>query len=140
MNPFKLFNPSYLFDPQPGEFHFMLLFLIFFLLLTIGSFYVDAWVRKHPQRRSIKHLMPKMGQTLRVFGILGFVFLWVRYENLMLFSMRFLFLLYLIIIVAYIGNTIYKYRTKLPDVIEAHAHHKKHKKYLPKKKKGKKKK
>ncbi len=135
MNPFKLLSPSYLFDPNPGEFHFMVLFLGFFILLTVGSFYLDAWVRKHPHRTSIKHLLPRMGQTLRIFGIIGFAFLWIRYEQLTLLSMRAFFLLYLLILVWYVGNAIYKYRKRLPEVIEMHENRKKHKKYLPKRKK-----
>ena len=137
MNPLQLLNPSYLFDTQPGELHSMVFFLVFFLVLTVGSFYVDMWIRKHPNRTSIKHLLPHFSQRLRIFGIVGFVFLWVRYENLQLMSMRFLFLLYFIFLVWYVGNAMYKYKTRLPELIEAHHARKKHKKYLPKRKKKK---
>ncbi|MDP2624769.1 MAG: hypothetical protein Q8P27_01140, partial [Candidatus Peregrinibacteria bacterium] len=98
-------------------------------------------MRKNSLRTSLKTTFPRLAKNIRNFGLVGFIFLWIRYENLPYLSMRFLFLLYLIWIVAYIGHNVYKFKTKLPEAIDKQHSTKKLKNYLPtKKKKGGKKK
>jgi len=139
MNLSKLFNPSYLFNATPGDFKYMALFIAFFLILLVGSFYLESWIKKHPRRQSLTHLLPNIGGRFRMFGLIGFIFLWVRYENLPYFSMRALFLAFLLYIVWVMGRSIYKVRTRFENTLETHTVRKERNKYLPRKKKGSKK-
>lgn len=141
MNPTQLFNLDYLFDPTPGDtFYYMVFFIILFLALILGSFYLESWIRKHPLRSALQSTLPHIGFHLRIFGMMGFVFLFVRYENMPYFSMRFLFVLYLLWIAVYVGMSLYRFKTTLPETIEEQHRLKKRAKYLPKKKTTKKKK
>lgn len=135
MNLGKLFSPSYLFNVSPGDFKFMALFIAFFLVLLVGSFYLEGWIKKHPRRQSLTHLLPNIGGRLRMFGLIGFIFLWIRYENLPYLSMRALLLAFLLYVAWVIGNSIYKVRTRLGETLVVHSKHKERNKYLPRKKK-----
>ena len=135
----KLFSLSYLFDPRPGTFSYMAFFVGFFLVIIIGSFYLDSWIKKHPKRRSLQHLLPGIAGHLRMLGLVGFIFLWVRYEKLPYLSLRFFFFLFLIYLLWVLGSSIHKYRTKLSDIVEKHTVKKTKSKYLPRQKKKKKK-
>ena len=114
--------------------------IVLFLVLAIGSFYVEKWIKKQPHRTAIRNLLPKFGSRLRLFGIFGFLLLFFRYENIPYFAMRFLLLMYLIAIVAFIGYSLYKYHKHLPELLETRQKKHTHHKYLPKSKKKKKKK
>ncbi len=141
MSPLKLLSPSYLFTIQPGsEFKFMVPLIVLFLILTVGSFYIDGWIKKQPHRAAIRELLPKFGSRLRLLGIIGFLLLFARYENIPYFAMRFMLLAFLIGIAAYIGYSLYKYKTHLPELLETRKKKATHHKYLPKSKKKKKKK
>lgn len=134
MDPIKLFNPKYLFEVYPGDFNFMPFFIALFVLMMLASFYADRWIKSHPQRASIQRVIPKFPERLRVLSIAGLLLLWVRYENLPYFSMRFFFLLFLLYIAWVIGHTVYLYKKQLPNVIAMHHASKNADKYLPRKK------
>lgn len=137
MNIFQLFSPSYLFTIQPGSsFKFMVPLIAFFLILAIGSFYLEKWIKKQPHKKAINELLPKLSSRIRLFGILGFVLLFCRYENIPYFAMRFVLLAYLIGILVYVGRSIYKYKKHLPELLEKKEKKEIHNKYLPKNKKG----
>ena len=70
-----------------------------------------------------------------MFGLIGFIFLWIRYENLPYLSMRALLLAFLLYVAWVIGNSIYKVRTRLGETLVVHSKHKERNKYLPRKKK-----
>lgn len=130
----KLLNPKYLFEVYPGEFSFMPFFIGLFVLLFLASLSVDRWMKRHPHHTSLKHLLPGFPEKLRILGVVGLIFLWVRYENLPYFSMRFFFLVFLLYIVWVIGHAIYLYKKRLPQVVAQHHAIKTADKYLPKKK------
>ncbi len=67
-------------------------------------------------------------------AVIGLILLWVRFENLPYFSMRFFFLLFLLYIVWAFGRAIYLYKKRLPEVIALHHATKNADKYLPKRK------
>ena len=130
-----------MFELQPGsEFKFMVILIVFFLILAIGSFYLDAWIKKQPHRNAIKKLLPHFPNRLRILGIIGFVLLFFRYENIPYFAMRILLVLLLLGIISYIGYSLYKFKKHLPELLETRKKKKTHHKYLPKSKKKKKKK
>lgn len=131
----KLFSLSYLFDPRPGIFSYMAFFVGLFLLILVGSFYLERWIKKHPKRPILIHLLPNIGGRMRMFGLIGFIFLWVRYESLPYFSIRFFFLLFLLYILWVIGHSIYMVRTRFEEKIETHTVKKERNKYLPRSKK-----
>ncbi|MFA6436361.1 MAG: hypothetical protein WCW30_04480 [Candidatus Gracilibacteria bacterium] len=109
--------------------------LVLFLVLIVGSFYLESWIRRHPLRSSLKLTLPHVGGHLRAFGIVGFVLLWIRYENLPFISMRFLLVLFFLSFLAYVGRCIYRFNVVLPKIIEENKRLNKLKSYLPKKKK-----
>lgn len=136
MSPSKLFSLSYLFDRFPGSaFLYMIPCIILFLVLIVGSFYLESWIRRHPLRPSLKLTLPHVGGRLRAFGIIGFVLLWIRYENLPFLSMRALLLLFFLSFLAYIAMCVYRFNVVLPKKIEENKRLNKLKSYLPKKKK-----
>lgn len=140
MNISKFFDLSYLFELQPGSsFRFMVPLIAFFLILAIGSFYLEKWIKKQPHKKAITELLPKLSSRIRLFGILGFVLLFCRYENIPYFAMRIVLLAYLVGILVYVGRSIYKYKKHLPELLEKKEKKEIHFKYLPKSKKGKKK-
>src|SRR3989339_473825 len=99
MSPTKLFSLNYLFDVYPGSsFYYMLPLIIFFLILILGSFYLEKIIKGLPYRVSLQRVLPHFSGKIRFLGILGFVFLWVRYENLPYLAMRFFLLVYLLYI------------------------------------------
>lgn len=131
----KLFSLKYLFNPIPGDFSFMALFVGLFLVIIVGSFYLERWIRKHPKRNSISHLLPNIGGRLRVLGLLGFVLLWIRYEQLPYLSIRFFLILFLLYIGWVVGHSIYLVHRKFEATVETHTIKKEQNKYLPRKKK-----
>lgn len=136
MNLGKLFSLSYLFDRFPGSsFHYMIPCIVLFLVLIVGSFYLESWIRRHPLRSSLKTTLPHVVGRLRAFGIVGFVLLWIRYENLPFISMRALLLLFFLSFLAYVGMCVYRFKVILPKTIEENKRLNKLKSYLPKKKK-----
>jgi uncharacterized protein YacL len=135
----KLFDLNYLFDPRPGSaFYFMIAMIVVFLGLIMTSFYLEKWISKHPLKKALKQVLPHTAKHLRGLGILGFVLLFFRYENLPYLSMRALLIALLISIMAYIGYSVHQFRSKLPAIIEQQKKAKKKKTYLPKSKKKKK--
>ena len=135
MNLEKLFNLNYLFDPRPGDFHTMAFFIALFLIVLVGSFYLERWIKRHPKRASLTHLLPNIGGRLRMLGLMGFILLWVRYENLPYFAIRFFFLAFLLYLLWVIGHSIYVVRTRLESTLETHSERKERNKYLPRSKK-----
>ena len=141
MNLLKLFSLGYLFTLQPGsEFKFMVPLIAFFLFLSIGSFYIEKWVSRQPHRKAIKELLPDFSKRIRLFGIIGFLLLFARYENIPYFAMRIVLLLFLIGILVYVGRSLYKFKKHLPELLDKKEKKITHQKYLPKSKKKKSKK
>lgn len=135
----QLFDLNYLFDPRPGDFRFMAFFVGLFLVIIVGSFYLDMWIRKHPRRTTLTHLLPNIGGRFRLLGIVGFVFLWIRYENLPYLSIRFFFLAFLLYLIWVMGHSVMKMRTRFETTMEIHQERQAQNKYLPRaKKRGKK--
>lgn len=130
----KLFELNYLFEIYPGPFKSIMVFLIFFIVLIAGSFFLERWIKKNTHRDSLRSTLPRFPQKLRTLGIIGLVLLAFRYEAIPYFSIRFFFLVYLLIVLWVIGSAIYRYNKILPNVIQKKHVEKKKKHYLPKKK------
>lgn len=113
--------------------------IAFFLVLLVGSFYLERWIKKHPKRPTLMHLLPNIGSRLRVLGLIGFLLLWIRYENLPYFSMRFFLLAFLLYILWIMSHSIYVVRTHFEETLEKYSKKKEQNKYLPRAKKKEKK-
>lgn len=87
LNPFELFDPSYLFDARPGSsfFYFWPLLILFFGLF-IGSF----WMKQ-------KNLAARM----REFSALGVLLSFFRDQNIPYLGMRLLMVLLFLIAIVY---------------------------------------
>lgn len=121
MNPFKLLDPTYLFDATPGsEFIFFWPLLILFVAIFIGSF---------------KLKNSAMAARMREFSILGLLLTFFRDQNIPYLGMRLWIVLLFGSALAYAAWTWkqMKKAAKLKPVKEE----KKEDKYLPKKKKKK---
>lgn len=131
----KLFSASYLFDSTPGDLmRFMPILIAFFLALILASIGIDRWLKSYPHKKQFYAVIPNLNSRLRTLGIIGFLFLWVRYENLIYLSMRFLLFAYILGIFVYLGHSLYQFKKVLPLKIASDAKRKNQKSYLPKKK------
>ncbi len=123
MNPFKLFDPSYLFDYRPGStFMFFWPLLVIFLALFIGSFKVKKG---------------NLATHFREFSILGLILTFFRDQNIPYLGMRVWLIALFVGALAY-GVWYWKQMDKLDDLKPMMEEKKAVDKYLPKK--GKKKK
>src|SRR3989338_6228889 len=87
LNPFKLFDPGYLFDPRPGsEFLFFWPLVILFLAVFVGSFKVKA--------RGI-------AARMRELSFLGLLFTFLRDQNIPYLGMRLWIILIFVAAFAY---------------------------------------
>lgn len=122
MNPFKLLNPSYLFDTRPGsEFMFFWPLLFVFVAIFIGSFKVKA---------------SNIAARMREFSILGLILTFFRDQNIPFLGMRLWIVLLFVAALAY-AVWIWK-GIKKAAMPQAIAEKKREDKYLPKKKSKKK--
>jgi Ca2+/Na+ antiporter len=120
----KLLDPSYLFAVYPGSyFKYSVFFLVFFGLMIAASFYWRAWRKKHPQRKSLQATLPHFENKLLTLGLVGLLFVGIRYENIPYFSMRFIFGLYLLYVLYVLASSTYRYKTVFPQNVAA-AHEK----------------
>ena len=94
MNPFKLFNPSYLFDPVPGTtfMYFWPLFILF-ILIFLSSWKVKTLVKTD--------FLSQIPGRMREFALLGLLLTFFRNENIPYIGMRFLLVLLFISGIAY---------------------------------------
>ncbi|MBU0982061.1 hypothetical protein KKC94_05210 [Patescibacteria group bacterium] len=104
MNPFKIFLPSYLFNPSPG-FYYLYFWpvLIFFLLVFIGSYFANLQISKikHPE------VLKNIPQRMREFAIIGLILNFLRDQNIPFLAMRFWLVLLFIAALIY-GIYLYK--------------------------------
>lgn len=122
MNPFKLLNPSYLFDTRPGsEFMFFWPLLFVFVAIFIGSFKVKA---------------SNIAARMREFSILGLILTFFRDQNIPFLGMRLWIVLLFVAALAY-AVWIWK-GIKKAAMHQPIAEKKREDKYLPKKKSKKK--
>lgn len=120
MNPFKLFDPSYLLDYRPGStFMFFWPLLVILLAIFVGSFKVKKG---------------NLATRMREFSILGLILTFFRDQNIPYLGMRIWLVLLFLGAVAY-GVWYWKQMDKLDDLKPMMEEKKAVDKYLPKKKK-----
>ncbi|MEK9159154.1 MAG: hypothetical protein AAB383_00340 [Patescibacteria group bacterium] len=124
MNPFKLFDPSYLFDTRPGsEFMYFWPLMVIFVAVFVGSFKVKS---------------SGIAARMRELSVLGLLFTFFRDQNIPYMGMRLWLVLIFVAALVY-GVWYWKQMDKAAEAKPMKEEKKKADKYLPKKKKGKKK-
>lgn len=126
INPFKLFDPSYLFDWRPGsEFLYRWPLIVLFVALFAGSF----WVAR--QKSSLRGLASRM----REFSVLGLALAFFRDQNIPYLGARIWLVLLFVAALVY-GIWYWKEMEKQADLKPAMKEKADHlEKYLPRKKK-----
>lgn len=120
MNPFKLLDPSYLFDSRPGStFLYFWPLLILFVAVFMGSFKVKQ---------------QNLASAMRWFSFLGIGLTFTRDQNIPYLGMRLWLVLLFVAAIAY-GVWYWKQIDKKDDLKPMMEEQKKTDKYLPKKKK-----
>lgn len=120
MNPFKLFDPAYLFDTRPGsEFMFFWPLMVLFIAVFVGSFKVKQ---------------AHMATAMRWFSVIGLGLTFTRDQNIPWLGMRLWFVVLFLAALAY-GVWYWKQADKVAEQKPMKEEKKKADKYLPKKKK-----
>ncbi len=102
MNPFKLFDPSYLFDPTPGyTFLYFWPLIVFFLLVFTGSFYIKKYFKMLPNHDVAMEFLGGVPRRMREFAISGIILAIFRNEDIPYFAIRFWTVLIFVLAVAY---------------------------------------
>lgn len=104
MNPFKLFLPSYLFNPVPG-YYFMYFWplLILFVLLFSFSFKAKKYLASLPNKEVNLKLLGGIPSRMREFALIGLLLTLLRNENIPYLGMRIWLVLLFIVMAAYIA-------------------------------------
>jgi phosphotransferase system glucose/maltose/N-acetylglucosamine-specific IIC component len=119
MNPFKLFDPSYLFETRPGsEFMFFWPLLVIFVAIFAGSF-----------NKKVKNF----ASAMRWFSFIGLCLTFTRDQNIPYLGMRLWFVVLFLAAVAY-GIYAWKQMNKKAEMKPVKEAKKAADKYLPKKK------
>jgi len=111
----SFFKPAYLFNPYPGTNfgYYLASVVVFGLLLVCGITLLVIALRidkKNPKRKLFKKFSD-LGFTI---GIIGFILLFFRYENVAYLSSRFLLLLLLIIVLVWLSFIIFYILRRYP--------------------------
>lgn len=137
MNLLKLFNPSYLFDPEPGFTYFYFWpVIVVLLLIFIGSFFLQQKFKKAKHPELLHHIPGR----LREFALIGLMLNFFRDQNIPYIGMRIWLILLLLLAIAY-GIWVWKsYKKATEEAKKRHVKKETSDKYLPKTNKKKKKK
>lgn len=138
MNPLKLFNLSYLFDPTPGA-HFMYFWplVICLLLVFAASFKVKTYIKTLPNHHVAMEFLGNIPKRLRELAVVGLVLAFFRNENIPYFAIRFWTILLFALFAIYLFKVIRDYRTNFSVRVETRKEAAVIDKYLPRAKKKK---
>lgn len=129
---------SYLFDPYPAALPYgspqTMPFLVLSLGLVLASFALSRW-RKRTPNVVTKKLSSAWPTAAAVFGVVGFVLVVARAEDIQYVSMRFLWVLWFVLggLFAYLQYRLFKARHY--EVVKQEHVADPREKYLPKRKK-----
>jgi hypothetical protein len=128
----------YLFWPNPGFASYtdpdMIALLAVCVLLIVGSFIIGFWRRK--QSNPIARKLSKSWSSVAFwFGIVGLVMVVSRVEDIQFFAMRFLWIVWLVLLLLYVWFQIKRWRARHYEVLPTVVTHDPRDAYLPKRKK-----
>jgi len=131
---------QYYFNPNPGsQFKYWIVMFVFAGLLILCGALVKAY-RNKTQDKILKKMLKSYPAKFYWFGVVAGVLTWVRLENISLFSMRFLWIVYFGMMIYVIIVNIKKFYREYPRKVRQSLSHQGKNKYLPKQKTKKKKK
>ncbi len=108
MNPLKLLNPSYLFDPTPSQsFLYFWPMMVFFILLFISSWYVKKYIHSLPNAKIASEFLGRVPTRIREFAVAGILLTFFRDQDIPWFGMRFGTVLLFILMFVY-GYSVWK--------------------------------
>ena len=140
MDPFKLLDPSYLFETTPGyTYAYQWPLLVFFILVFAASIKLSDYLKHRPKAKFEAPFFAGIPSAMRWFAALGILFNFFRDQNIPYIGMRvWLFLLFLSVPVyaAYVWR---RYELKFEESVNKKTLAAVEDKYLPKHKKKKKK-
>ena len=107
---------KYLFNSNPGTaFEYYVPLLILASVLVISSIIFSAYYKKRKKVDfAFKRLFKSLSNRLMLFGILLFVLIAVRYENIPYFSMRIWLYILLLVLLYFIYRYLKVYKVKYP--------------------------
>lgn len=141
MNPFKLFFPSYLFDPTPGDtFLYGWTLMILFVLLFAASWKIKDFIKGSKNPKIAMELLGELPVRIREFSFIGAILVFLRAENIPYLGMRVWLVIWLGLMIAYGVWTWLNYNKKITELIAEKRTKNRTDKYLPKQKKKRKKK
>lgn len=76
---------------------------IFYALLVAGSFGIEYWILIKKPDRFLSRVLRKIKTLVITMGIIGFVFLFFRYEYIPLFSRRFMYGVWILMAGVWVG-------------------------------------
>jgi len=112
----KFLNLNYWFSGTPTDFYWWKYVAAVFILLLIVGFVARILSKKKKLGRSHRKLMLEIKTPFFIFGIIGLILTFFRYEGVKYLSIRFFFLLLLLSFVAWLAYTIFKIRVMYPRV------------------------
>lgn len=98
MNPFKLLDPSYLFDITPGQgFLYFWPLVIFFILFFGASWYADKQIHAHRHYKVAREFLGGISMRMREFALMGLILTFLRWQNVPILGMRFWMILFFLL-------------------------------------------
>lgn len=86
---------------------------IFYAFLIAGYFGIEYWILTKKPDRFLARVWRKVKILMLTMGIIGFVFLFFRYEYIPLFSRRFMYLVWIFTVGVWVGFLVFEFR-KIP--------------------------
>lgn len=129
---------KHFFDPTPGSNITELPVLIFIFLASIlwGIGY-KTYLKHHKKNKALKIMMKKLPTRLITIGIVGFIYLFARSENLPYLSMPIIVALIMLILVWIVGKAVYQMKKVYPRQMSDGLQRIASQKYLPQRKRKK---
>jgi len=140
MDLFKLFELNYLLDktPNPGFMYFWPITIFFFLVL-LASWQTQKYLSKSPNPKITKRFLGHIPTRMREFAIIGLGLTFFRTESIPWLGMRLWLILFFLLTLIYAVYTWRNYELNFDKALGERAITVKEDKYLPKRKKRKKK-
>ena len=130
----------YYFNPNPGpSFKYWIVMLVFAGILFVSATMIKAY-RSKTEDKILKKMLKTYPTKLVWFAVVAVLLTMARLENISLFSMRFLWIVYFAILFYVLVNNIKKFYKEYPRKIKQSLSHQVQSQYLPGRKKKNKKK
>jgi len=117
LNFSKLFTLDYWFFASTTPFYWVIPILLVFASLIVISIILKIVIKKKLVKDKMwKKLLKKLPFPFNVFGILGLILTFFRYEGVKYLGMRFLFLILFLSFVAWLGFKIFEFKVVYPRI------------------------